>query len=88
MRDRYLEVTFRKGTPVAAYLYFSGPRQKSVRTEEKGPGVLVDYAETGKPVGLEILFPGKTDLSEINRVLVALGEMELGPEEGSPLKVA
>lgn len=39
MKDRYLEVTFRKGKPLAAYLYL--PRAtgvKSARTEEAAPG--------------------------------------------------
>ena len=41
MRDRYLEITFRKGKMLAAYLYL--PRvigAKSARTEEVGPGLL------------------------------------------------
>ena len=56
MKDRYLEVTFRKGKPLAAYLYL--PRSvgaKSTRTEEALPGVLVDFAASGEPIALEIV---------------------------------
>jgi hypothetical protein len=43
MKDRYLEVTFRKGKPLAAYLYL--PRQQnatSARTELVGAGLVAD----------------------------------------------
>jgi transcriptional regulator with XRE-family HTH domain len=58
MKDRYLEVTFRKGRPLAAYLYL--PREvrvKSARTVEGAPGILVDYSAAGIPIGLEITAP-------------------------------
>jgi len=51
MKDRYLEVTFRKGKLLAAYL--SLPRatgEKSKRTEQAAPGILVDYSATGNPL--------------------------------------
>jgi len=39
MRARYLEVTFRKGKPFAAYFYLSrNLGEKSVRTEKAGGG--------------------------------------------------
>lgn len=86
MRERYLEVTFRKGKPLAAYLYL--PRKsgtKSVRTEKAGRGLLVDYAEGGEPIGLEITAPGVITVEEINGVLDKLGHARVGPEEFSPL---
>lgn len=89
MKERYLEVTFRKGKPLAAYIYF--PRHagvKSVRTEEAVPGVLVDYAESGKPIGLEITAPAQVTVEKVNAVLEKLGLTVMDPEELAPLKAA
>jgi hypothetical protein len=89
MKERYLEVTFRKGKPLAAYVYL--PRRagvKSVRTEEAMPGLLVDYAAGGEPIGLEITAPGQVTVEEINAVLEKLGRAAMGPEELAPLKAA
>ncbi len=89
MKDRYLEVTFRKGKPLAAYLYL--PRRvgvKSVRTEQVAPGLLVDYAVDHEPIGLEITAPDQVTVEEINAVLERLGLAAMGPEELAPLKAA
>lgn len=86
MRDRYLEVNFRKGKPLAAYLYL--PRQsgaKSARTEEAGEGLLIDYSAEGGAIGLEITAPGRVTLEEINRVLERIGAGRIGPEEMAPV---
>ena len=58
MQERYVEITFRKGKPLAAYVYL--PRRvgvKSARTEAAAPGILVDYAASGEPIGIEITAP-------------------------------
>ncbi|MGH7483023.1 MAG: DUF2283 domain-containing protein [Longimicrobiales bacterium] len=89
MKDRYLEVTFRKGRPLAAYLYL--PRRsgaKSVRTERVAKGILVDYGESGDVIGLEITAPGAIAIEDINAVLERLGQAQLAPEEFSPLVAA
>jgi uncharacterized protein YuzE len=89
MKDRYLEVTFRKGKPLAAYLYL--PRSvgaKSDRTEEAFPGVLVDFSANGKPIGLEIITPTSVTVSQINVVLTKLGLAAISPEELAPLQAA
>lgn len=89
MRERYLEVTFRKGKPLAAYLYL--PRRsgvKSARTEEAVPGVLVDYAASGEPIGLEITAPSQVTGEKINAVLEKLGFAPMDPRELVPLKTA
>jgi len=45
MKDRYLEVTFRHGRPIAAYYYLPrGTDQKSVRTRRVEPGLIIDFA--------------------------------------------
>jgi hypothetical protein len=89
MRARYLEVTFRKGKPLAAYLHL--PRAtgvRSARTEQMAPGILVDFAASGEPIGLEITAPSQVTVEQINAVLRALGLTTLTPEELAPLKVA
>ena len=89
MKDSYLEVTFRHGRPMAAYYYL--PRragQKSYRTREIEPDILVDYARGGKPIGIELTAPEQVSISTINRVLRGLGQMELKPEELAPLRAA
>lgn len=89
MRERYLEVTFRKGKPLAAYLYL--PREsgaQSVRTEKAGKGIIVDYGEDGEAIGVEITAPGVTTFEEINSVLDKLGHARIDLDEFSPLAAA
>lgn len=88
MKERYLEVTFRKGKPLAAYVYLPrGAGIKSVRTEEAMPGVLVDYAAGGEPIG-----PGSgpgAGAGHRRRGQRSAGEigpwLPMGPEELAPL---
>lgn len=89
MKARYLEVTFRKGKPLAAYLYLPRkPNTKSVKTEDFGYGLLVDYQADGVPIGLEITAPMKVTLDQINVVLDRLNLPLLEPQELTPLKAA
>jgi hypothetical protein len=89
MRDRYLEVSFRRGKPLAAYLYLPRPAgAKSARTTEAAPGLLVDYAEGGEPIGLEITAPGRVTVEQVNYVLAGLGLPGIRPEELAPLRAA
>ena len=87
MKERYLEVTFRKGKPLAAYVYL--PRHgkmKSAKTVEAAPGILVDYAGSGEPIGLEITAPAHVTVEQINAVLAPLGLSAMTPEELAPLR--
>src|SRR5438067_1137806 len=53
MKRPYLEVTFRKGKPIAAYLYLPRPTgAKAIRTVEIRPNLLIDYSATGDPIGI------------------------------------
>ncbi len=70
MKQPYLEVTFRKGRPLAAYYYL--PRrtgQESVRTRRVEPGLVIDFARGGQPIGIEITTPSRFSLASLNRVL-------------------
>jgi uncharacterized protein YuzE len=60
-----VQVTYRHGKPLAAYIYLSGRKgRKSVRTEEFRPNLFIDYAKDGKPLGIEVLSlqPASDDL--------------------------
>jgi hypothetical protein len=74
MKESYLEVTYRHGRPLAAYLYLPRrPRDKSLRVEQAAPGLLVDFRRDGQAIGIEITAPGKVSLAAVNRVLRGLG---------------
>jgi uncharacterized protein YuzE len=89
MKDRYLEVTYRKGKPLAAYLYLARePRAKSIRTERASDTILVDYGAEGQAIGIEITAPGQVTVAEVNEVLRSLGHALLAPDELSPLAAA
>jgi hypothetical protein len=89
MKQRYLEVTYRKGKPLAAYLYL--PREvgaRAARTEDGGSGVRIDYDVIGKPIGIEITAPLAVTIAEVNAVLSRIGAAELTPEDWAPFRAA
>ena len=74
MKESYLEVTFRHGRPLAAYYYLPRrPGQKSHRTRRVEPGLVIDFARDGQPIGVEITAPSKLSLAALNRVMRVLG---------------
>jgi uncharacterized protein YuzE len=89
METRYLEVTFRKGKPFAAYFYLSrNPDEKSFRTEKAGGGILIDYGKSGRPIGIEIIDPNKINLHAINEILSRLNLNPAEPKDLAPLMAA
>ncbi len=89
MKEHYLEVTFRKGKPLAAYLYL--PHQegkKSKKTESQGSGLLVDYDENGLPIGIEITAPSHVSVDKVNEILRRLKLPPISQEELLPLESA
>lgn len=89
MRGRYLEVTFRQGKLLAAYLYFPrAPGVRSARTQEVAPGMLADFAVDGALIGLEFTAPSGVTVAQVNAVLRTLGVAPIAPEELAPLKAA
>jgi hypothetical protein len=70
MRSSYLEVTFRHGRPLTAYLYLPrSPGDRSDHVERSGSGLLVDYTADGTPIGIEITAPAQVGITELNCVL-------------------
>ena len=89
MKEPYLEVTFWRGRPVAAYYYLPRrPGQKSVRTRRVEPGLVIDLARGGRPIGIEITAPGKLSLAALNRLLRKLGFGPVTREDLAPLLAA
>jgi len=89
MRHSYLEVTYRRGRPLAAYYYL--PRRdgdRSSRTERVPGGLLVDLTLDGRPIGIEIPFPRRFDMKALNEALLRLGQKPVRPEDLSPLVAA
>ncbi len=89
MKQTYLEVTYRHGRPLAAYLYL--PREKgdkSVRTEKVGAGMVIDFSQDGKAIGVEMTAPSMVTASNLNRVLTELGIPPITGEDLTPLKAA
>jgi len=89
MKSSYLEVTFRHGHPLAAYLYLPRrPTDKSHRSERAEPGLVIDFNRGGKPIGIEITAPGKLSASALNRVLRRLGLPAVTRADLAPLRAA
>jgi len=89
MQQHYLEVTFRKGRIVAAYLYLPRPvGVRSAKTKELAPGLLADLSATGALIGLEITAPSLATVQSINAALKVLGHPPIDPVEFLPLQVA
>ncbi len=82
MTQRYLEVTYRKGKPFAAYLYLPRmPGDTSVRTERRAPGLVIDFADDDRAIGIEIASPAKISLEAINRTLMEIDQDPVTEQE-------
>ncbi len=89
MREAYLEVSYRRGRPFAAYYHLSaGARGESARSRRVEPGMVVDYTSDGRPIGIEITAPSKLSLDDFNRVLGDLGLPPVTGDDLAPLHAA
>ena len=89
MNAPYLEVTFRQGRPIAAYLYLHRKAgDKSHRTVKAESGMVIDYEQSGRAIGIEITAPGKVTETELNRVLSAIGAPTITGDDIAPLQAA
>lgn len=85
--DVYLEKTYRKGRPLAAYLYLQRKaRVHSVRTRKLASGLIADFDSEGNPIGLEITSPSTTTAEEINTALENLHVPSVSQQELAPLR--
>ena len=89
MKESYLEITYRHGRPVAAYLYLPrASRDRSFRTTKAAGGFVIDFARSGKPIGIEITAPRKGTATAINRILKELGFPPVKQSDLAPLRAA
>jgi hypothetical protein len=89
MKESYLEVTFRHGRPLAAYLHLPRqPGERSFRSSKAPLGMVVDFNRSGQPVGIELTAPDKVTLASLNEVLRDLGLPALTAVDLEPLRAA
>jgi len=90
MTERSLQVTYRKGKPFSAYLHLSHRTgEKSAKTVASADGLLVvDYANDGRPIGVEITAPTAVRLDRLNRLLADLDETPLNERDYLPVRAA
>ena len=89
MKQRYLEVTFHRGKPFAAYLHLPRPSgAKVARTADAGYGVKIDLDGEDRPIGVEITAPSAITAQALNAILGSFGVDALGPEDLAPLAAA
>jgi len=89
MKELYLEVTFRHGRAMAAYLYL--PRQadeKSSSTRRVEPGMVIDFGPRGNPIGIEITAPSRISLADVNGLLESLELPPVAQADLAPLLAA
>ena len=86
----FTEIDLRhKGRPLVAYLYLPRrTRDRSARTRRVPPGLVVDIAADGRPIGIEITAPARVTVTGLNRVLRALGCSPLTRADLAPLRAA
>jgi hypothetical protein len=89
MKEPYLEVTYRHGRPLAAYVYLPRePGERSVRSSRAPLGMVVDFDRNGRPIGIELTAPGEVTLAALNEVLHDLGLPSLTAADVEPLRAA
>jgi len=86
MKHRFLEITYRRGRPLAAYLYLARkPGDKASRAERKDSGLFIDYTEDNRPIGIEITAPTKVTLAALNQALSSAHQEPATPDDLAPL---
>jgi hypothetical protein len=89
MSQPYLEITYRRGKPLAAYLYL--PRREGDRvaqSEPRGNLFVVDRAHDGRLVGIEIVDPISVSVEMLNQLLIELKQSPLPAADLAPLHAA
>ena len=86
MRGTSLELTYRRGKLFAGYLHL--PRDEGdevVRSKKVAEGLVVDYAEGDRPVGIEIVSPSIVSPDAIYALLKQMHCEQVSKEELAPL---
>ena len=89
MNQPYLEITYRHGKPLAAYLYLARRQGDGVSQSELVDELfLVDRAADGRPIGVEILDPDTASGPKLNELLRQLDQPILSTADLAPLRAA
>ena len=88
MSKPYLEVTYRRGKPFAAYLYLDRRSGDKAARSERREDFVVDYADDGRPIGIELTRISGVDLHAINEVLAKAHAASLAAADLAPLSAA
>lgn len=78
MQETSLKFAIRKGKIIAGYLYL--PRQEGDRVSHSRKaegGLVVDYTEDGRAIGIEITSPSLLSIEVLNKLLIELGQSPL-----------
>jgi uncharacterized protein YuzE len=89
MNQAYLEITYRRGKPLAAYLYL--PRREGDRvakSEPVGDLFVVDREADGRLIGIEIIDPASVSAETLNQLLIELNHAPLPAADLAPLQAA
>jgi len=89
MSQPFLEVTFRRGKPLAGYLYLSRrPGDSVAHSQPIDDALVVDRTADGRAIGIEILDPRAASPERLNALLQSLHQDQLPAAEFAPLRVA
>ena len=88
MAKPYLEVTYRGGKVLAAYLYVNRRPGDTAARSERRADFVVDYSGDGRLIGVELLRLTDVNTSALNDILVAAATPAIGAEELGPLRAA
>lgn len=84
--DVYLEMTFRHGKAFAGYLHL--PRQDGDHVDHSRPvgdGLVIDYTEDGRVIGVEITAPSVVGRDRLRALLADLHVESVAEEDLAPL---
>lgn len=84
-----LKVTYRRGKPIAAYVYL--PRRAGDRvasTERIEEAILVDRTGDGRAIGVEIVEPSQCGPDRLLDILRSLGQTDVARDDLQPLAAA
>lgn len=89
MSDGYLEITYRRGRPLAAYYHLPVAGERTVaRTQKAADGLVVDFDADGRALGVEIPAPAAVTLDAFNALLSELHLSPISADEFAPLHAA
>ena len=88
MSRPYLEITYRQGKPLAAYLYLERRSGDRVARSERHETWLIEFTADGRAIGIEFTQVGAVDLAAVNQALAAHRQPAIHESDLAPLRAA